>query len=74
MLALNGLSVTTISAALSAAVAAAPVGGVELGLDVQQQARPSAAGPPSIWPAFSPPCPGKAPTSCAPTVLAASVR
>ena len=43
------------------------------------RARRSAAAAPScgcdsIWPAFSPPAPGSAPTSCAPTLLAASPR
>jgi hypothetical protein len=48
------------------------VGGVERRLGVQQQQ--AFIGCVSIWPAFRPPWPGSAPTSCAPTLLAASPR
>ena len=67
MLALNGLSVTTISQALRSA-------GAESAPGSQFSSRAARRPPASICPAFRPPEPGKALTTCAPTVLAASVR
>lgn len=71
-LALNGLSVTTISAASSAAAALAPAAESNSGslLSNSTALRP----PASIRAALRPPPCGWAPTNCAPTVLAASVR
>ncbi len=70
--ALKALSETTIWALPSASAAARPAAESNTG---SVPSSSTACRPPaSIWPAFRPPSRGSAPTHCAPTVLAASVR
>ncbi len=72
ILALKGDMVTTISALPIACAAAAPLAASKAGSVLSNT---TAFKPPAnIWPAFCPPAEGKAPTTCAPTVLAASPK